>query len=675
MFPALMTSLVFSNGKENKIMKKISFIVLAAMAAVVLSCEKKEVIEEANVAPRYLKCVIVSPDSDSKIAVSNTGKSTWEVGDRILLHGEGSSNRKIVTLAAEDISADGKTATIDVSGVTPYDRSGSSPWYASQLFASYPGDLVPSGNLYYNSVFQGNLNEHLLVSGCDDTENPGVIYFYNHSGIMTFSVSGDYDGYILDGNLGERVGYSLLNSRIAHVLSAHGTKDLRYENSGNGFTSVPLTSISGSLVADGTTVNSIYFPTGVSLSGGFTMYLTKAGEKVKYVTTSKSVNIGVGQIMPLGLIPAEKIHTYVAPTSHNATHPSIAGATDLGASATANCYIVDASDASNAGEVFKFKAYKGNSTNNVGAIASVSVLWETYNNATDVEANSVILEADFDKQDANDYYEICFKMPETLHAGNAVIAAKDDSDNILWSWHIWVPETAVSAADYGIHTSGKNVMDRNLGALKVAVANPSAKIDVTSVGLVYQWGRKDPFPGPRSIETEGEYVSFARVAGTSPSAEKRQLSLLESIQSPTVFARGLYDGSTLTNNNWLNETDNTLWGDESSKTIYDPCPAGYRVPNRDKSASLWSGSSITTATGWSFNASQYWFTLGSPVTVFPAAGYNDGGSYKVTFRTVLWNAHADGDENAYNIYVYSGPKGANYSHGKNRGYYVRCVAE
>lgn len=27
---------------------------------------------------------------------------------------------------------------------------------------------------------------------------------------------------------------------------------------------------------------------------------------------------------------------------------------------------------------------------------------------------------------------------ETINQGNAVIAVRDDSSNILWSWHIWV---------------------------------------------------------------------------------------------------------------------------------------------------------------------------------------------------------------------------------------------
>ena len=673
-------------------MKKlyILFLLASSVLVCIMSCQKNKesaVTEEPKVEvatePHIVTLSVPYPALETQTATKvfmdpADGKSYWEVGDKIVIYGKPSGDTPSTNYIVHSITAPEITnpaiavITEDISAIEAYAETGSIP---HKYNAAYPAD-----DWYFYSHWTGNgrasfnnTNQILMAGYVSDELD--AIKLFNLNAVIAFKVSGDFDSYNFMGNNGDEiVGYThyLVEMNVASpdYRLKHNT-DMTWGTFGDQY------SISGPVNGDGETYNFVYIPYKAELPDGFTIQFKKDGNVVKYVTSTEGLTIEPGHYVDLGLIPDGAMHDYVAPTGHNATHPAIDGATDLGASATANCYIVDASVASNAGNVFKFKAVKGNSSTNVGAIASVSVLWETYNNATDVEANSVILEADFDKQDSNDYYEICFKMPETLHAGNAVIAAKDDSDNILWSWHIWVPETVVSAADYGIHTSGKNVMDRNLGALKVAVANPDAKIDVTSVGLVYQWGRKDPFPGPRSIETEGEYVSFARVAGTSPSAEKRQLSLLESIQSPTVFARGLYDGSTLTNNNWLNETDNTLWGDESSKTIYDPCPAGYRVPNRDKDASLWSGSSITSKTGWSFNASNYWFTLGSPATVFPAAGYCDGGSFKVTFRTVLWNAHADGDndQNAYNIYVYSGPSGANYSHVKNRGYYVRCVAE
>jgi hypothetical protein len=50
--------------------------------------------------------------------------------------------------------------------------------------------------------------------------------------------------------------------------------------------------------------------------------------------------------------------------------------------------------------------------------------------------------------------------------------------------------------------------------------------------------------------------------------------IIESIKSPTTFYAERADGD------WLPESVNTLWNTESDnkKSIYDPCPKGWRVP-------------------------------------------------------------------------------------------------
>lgn len=652
-------------------MKKFMYSLAAISAAfMAFSCAKS--IEEAPVAEesvlpgRTFTCVFAQPDPDSKVALDITnGKTTWEVDDEILINaGSGGTSRRTVTLTADDISADGKTATITIPGdLDPYIHySKGVQDVTSTYYAMYPASAVASGNLYYNQAFS-NQNAFLLAA-CNVGD---TFVFFNLNGLISYKVSGDFDSVSFSGKNGETVAYEVYQARVRDTGS--GATITHAKDADTYKPLVPLTTSSTAVVSDGSTINYIYLPGGTAFSGGFTMRFIKSGDIQNVVSSSSAFTVKPGQLVNLGDISSHLL-PYVAPSSHDATHPAIAGAEDLSASGTANCYMVDASLDANKEKVFKFKAVKGNSSTGVGKIDEAVVLWETYNNAETVAANSVIAQADFDKQDGDDDYWITFKMPSTLHSGNAVIAAKDDKDNILWSWHIWIPANTITAADYGIYTAGKAMHDRNLGALSVAVASNDSKIDVTSVGLVYQWGRKDPFPGPSSIETEGTYYSFATVAGTAPSAKTCQLSIEESILQPTTFAKG--------SNDWLSTSDGSLWGDNTSKTIYDPCPVGYRVPNRDKSNDNYLfAAKLNTATGWSFNKDNYWFTLGNPATVFPCAGYNDGGTSKATFRTVLWNAHHDGDhpDTAYNIYVYSGPAFANYAHGKSRGYYVRCVAE
>jgi hypothetical protein len=61
-----------------------------------------------------------------------------------------------------------------------------------------------------------------------------------------------------------------------------------------------------------------------------------------------------------------------------------------------------------------------------------------------------------------------------------------DADGvILWSWHIWLVQDQIG---YNTYANNAGVlMDRNLGATS------AIEYDSGTIGLLYQWGRKDPF--------------------------------------------------------------------------------------------------------------------------------------------------------------------------------------
>lgn len=333
------------------------------------------------------------------------------------------------------------------------------------------------------------------------------------------------------------------------------------------------------------------------------------------------------------------------------------GPKNLGKKGTANCYIVN-----EAGE-YKFPLVKGNSDEAVAA-ASVEVLWETWNNMEEVIPNSVIASVDI-----VDGF-VTFATPEQLKPGNAVIAAKDASGVILWSWHIWVPATAIETADYGIYSVP--MMDRNLGALVVAAADET--IAVESFGMTYQWGRKDPFPGAGTISEDDDNATVAGLALSvtegDDTTDECKITLEQSIQNPTLM--GHSQGA-----DWLVPFDNTLW-QNAMKTIYDPCPPGYRVPARDKSMP-WHSADLTAVTGWA--EGTYWFTLGSPVTVFPFAGYRDDYSPDAVChaydRAFCWTAYSSASDGstAYYVNVRKGKTPGLTEAGKSRAGAVRCVVE
>ena len=106
---------------------------------------------------------------------------------------------------------------------------------------------------------------------------------------------------------------------------------------------------------------------------------------------------------------------------------------------TANCYIV-----SGPGN-YKFAAVKGNGSEAVGkgngseavgTVATVEVLWETFGTSATPNKGDLIAEVSYD----NAKNAVCFTTAAEFRKGNALIAAKDATDKILWSWHIWMTD-------------------------------------------------------------------------------------------------------------------------------------------------------------------------------------------------------------------------------------------
>lgn len=651
-------------------MKKVKFYLASLCVAVLaFSCEKAVDIYQPNkeAGPQLTTITCAFPtmtdQNGTKVTLDAAGHTGWEAGDKIVIYGKRNHDNNtetplypvIHTLTAAEV-ADPKVAifTEDLSGLEP-DPDGLLPYNAA-----YPADDWGFYSMWYSSARArfSETNQLLLAGGMSAG---GEITLNNLCGAIMFKVSGDFDEYRLSGNNNETVGYE------DYLVEVNVSSPNYLKKPGESYGTIgPKTVVSGPVVGDGTTINYIYIPNEVTFTGGFTIRFYKGGAYSHYITTNSPFSLSHGHCVNLGLLPAGAVHEYVAPTNHDASHPVITGATDLGASETANCYVVDASIGSNAGKVFKFKAYKGNSTTGVGEIASVAILWESYNNDQDVTANSVILEADFDKQDANDYYEICFKMPETLHAGNALIAAKNSSDEIVWSWHIWVPATSITSDDYGI--SSVDIMSRNLGALVDTEAGTST-VDARSFGLIYQWGRKDPFLGSKRYNSSSQ----ALISGTAKSETTSQYTIAQSIANPTTFVA--YKGD------WMNPEDATLWTEGGTKSIYDPCPPGYRVPARNSSDPLWSNvTTLDPSCGWEPNSTYGWWKLGT--AVFPFAGYIDysgGGVAHAYDRTRIWNAHKSTSAYAYDQQIWyeseTWKSEPSWQHRTACGNSVRCAVD
>ena len=213
--------------------------------------------------------------------------------------------------------------------------------------------------------------------------------------------------------------------------------------------------------------------------------------------------------------------------------------------------------------------------------------------------------------------------------GDALVALRNTVGVILWSWYIWVTDydpdvrmTPVNGtyvypvANGALHRYAGTIwatgqvyenafiMDRNLGAL-----SSWGELDYTR-GAYFQFGRKDPEPV---------------VAGITYSSAKADV--LKAVHNPTVHYSGWWENTSLgsVENPWndpklINRTGHGGDNCEQDKSIYDPCPPGWRVPRNG----TWSGLTTATTEYFSSPAGRYYYPEGDPGKGriwYPAGGY------------------------------------------------------
>ena len=338
--------------------------------------------------------------------------------------------------------------------------------------------------------------------------------------------------------------------------------------------------------------------------------------------------------------------------------------------AAANCFLISSPG------TYQFNTYKGNSSESVGNVATAVLLWETYGTADAPTENSLISTVSY----ADGI--VTFQTASTFVEGNAGIAVKDSEGKILWSWHIWLTD---QPAEQVYYNNAGTVMDRNLGATS---ANPG---DVGALGFTYQWGRKDPFPSSASIDS---YVAVgATVLWQVINSDVNFGTIEYAIENPTTYIAYDANGWTGNNSDWLymggqdeNLVDNTRWSSET-KTIYDPCPDGWRVPVGGTDG-LWPTASGATSGSYysslvdsehkGFNLSGI---FGDDTTIwYPLVGYRGtiyGNHSEVGSDCCCWTTTGVSDSYKARrlILENDGYMSPNSSFDRACGYTVRCVKE
>lgn len=292
--------------------------------------------------------------------------------------------------------------------------------------------------------------------------------------------------------------------------------------------------------------------------------------------------------------------------------------TALDDAGTANCYI-----APQLNTAYSFDARTmgcGRSSTGITprtlAGAEARVLWETGTSRGDVVRYAVL-----------DQGRIYFSTGSTR--GNALLGLFDTQGQCLWSWHIWAVNYDPNAQGV-TYSSGYTFMDRNLGAVTMTATDPAAK------GLYYQWGRKDPFLGPQKYDG-GSFAAATYAAGFGPQIYSPQFhhdaqgnsTVAWSIAHPTTFmgaAPNPAGSSPAYYSSWCYPPNPNLWGNAttgttlstaSSKSIYDPCPAGWRVPP----VAAWDKTSFRKAGNATPGGWYMYYGASSKTTYYPFTGY------------------------------------------------------
>lgn len=410
-------------------------------------------------------------------------------------------------------------------------------------------------------------------------------------------------------------------------------------------------------------------------------------------------------------------------------------AVDLSVSGTANAYVVN-----KPGTLYSFDAtVKGNGNftpvewscngepvriNFDTDIAPVraELLWystpktkDGYHGQSPVEKTSVAYVPSLGK--------ILFKTPAKFVNGNAVIAAFDESGNIVWSWNIWAVEgydPLASASKVGRFT----MMDRNLGAVSGFEAGAvSDNIEAASaLGNYYQWGRKDPFPAapeytganhemaeswgnPAYTDLSGYAVDGGKIFSSDRIANGKMLTaelgadysleraVAESVKYPHKWMFGGRSDACYPQYSWTSgEGDydrqsparkvqwEGLWGSVDNvsnvKTIYDPCPPGWKVPTADVYYTAFEDLKLASGGHGVLSADGLYF----PFTGQRKAGY--GGSVITQSGEIMMSTSSAassmyplrGTALISNGNIFSGRVTSSNSYA-GAGYQVRCVRE
>lgn len=358
---------------------------------------------------------------------------------------------------------------------------------------------------------------------------------------------------------------------------------------------------------------------------------------------------------------------------------------------TANCYIIDKVG------TYKFPLVYGN------AIKNGSTNSEAYTNTVGgagfadfvdhrgVEITSPYIEiqsysgnmAQLSITDTEDVFDninivngencryIQFEIKSIPNTGANGIISVCYNDMIMWSWHIWVWPYDLNPVEITNATEVKyNIMPVNL----------ASKYDSDLVHIknwFYQFGRPTPLLCPSTYNSDTDHASYGTLNFAIVStAENIQMG----IKNPTTFYT--YGG---TYSNWYSSgagdvynlwdaacTETGASDNDTVKTIYDPCPVGWKIPN----GNTFTGLSIISSENSIIKMKRY--SSDRIGVEFSLSGYRSGINGSLSYvgsDGYVWLSSAKSQSDAYILFFTDEGVNTKGSSGRSFGFSVRPVQE
>lgn len=546
-------------------MKKVNILLYVAAAIAAASCAKE--LENAPAEKSIIGPVTLGATLEQQTVVADDTKTALGIdGDKYIINW--SAGDQLSVLSSENPTAGGDCFTL-VSGenTTNGQFDAESIAESDLYYALFPYDETAS---YASGAIKFHLDAvQTYVPATETTPasfgikaNPAVamftqatkdgLQFKNICSVFRLSLTSASAQTVSKIVLQDNNGKTLWGDATLVCDDAIGTdaQTLTLENGNNTIT----LDCSQSTVTLGDEPTDFYFivPAG-SFDLGFTAYVYSGDNLVFYVP---SIREGINTTRRSRILAMPSIPTTPAGSIYDLS---------FGGTKAANSYVAPVAG------TYKFLATEGNDLESKVSPASVGVIWTTNNTTTAVALNDIVSSASVD----GNY----IRFSTTGTPGNAVIAAFDNDSNILWSWHVWCSGEYIKVREYPVECKVR-MMDRNMGALS---CNPED--GALCSGFNYQWGRKDPFVGAGSFTEKGPKggplsaaMTYYDVNITKNDAVSATTLTAATVQAyanahPTTFITQVSGDS-----DWYPGHNAQLWIPE--KTKYDPCPVGYRIPDK-----------------------------------------------------------------------------------------------